>query len=160
MRTELGNRIRGMDSNALASSIILVCRPRASNAPTATRGEFLMALKTELPEALIHLHHGNIAPVDLAQAAIGPGMAVYTRCSKVIDAAGGVVTVRQALELINKILDEVLAKQEGDFDAESRWALTWFGGHGFEEGSFGDAHTSFVRFNTAENALKGADIIE
>jgi len=86
MRTELANRMRGSESNALASSIVLVCRKRAVTAPTATRREFVTALKAELPEALAHLQAGNIAPVDLAQAAIGPGMAVYTRYVKVLDA--------------------------------------------------------------------------
>jgi putative DNA methylase len=160
MRTELGNRMRGMDSNALASSIVLVCRPRDTKAPTATRRDFLAALKAELPEALIHLQRGNIAPVDLAQAAIGPGMAVYTRFARVIDAEGKPLSVREALTLINETLDEALTKQEGDFDADSRWAVAWFGDHGFEEGPFGDAHTYFVRFNTAENALKSSGIIE
>src|SRR5262249_54826200 len=88
MRTEGAGGFRNKDMNALASSIVLVCRPRAANARTATRREFLNALKAELPDALMHLQHGNIAPVDLAQAAIGPGMAVYTRYAKVLDAEG------------------------------------------------------------------------
>jgi putative DNA methylase len=87
-------------------------------------------------------------------------MAVYTRYAKVLDAEGKALTVREALALINQTLDEALAEQEGDFDSDSRWALAWFGDHGFEEGPFGDAHTYFVRFNTAENALKSAGIIE
>ena len=160
VRTENDSRMRGQSSNALASSIILVCRPRAASAPTATRREFVTALKAELPQALAHLQRGNIAPVDLAQAAIGPGMAVYTRYAKVLDAEGKPLSVREALALINQTLDEALAEQEGDFDADSRWALAWFSDHGFAEGPFGDAHTYFVRFNTAENALKQAGIIE
>src|SRR5439155_17259433 len=94
MRTERGTRSIGIGTNALASSIILVCRPRAADAPTATRREFVTALKTELPVALAHLQRGNIAPVDLAQAAIGPGMAVHTRYAKVLDAEGKPLTVR------------------------------------------------------------------
>jgi putative DNA methylase len=160
MRSEQEFRMRGMDSNALASSIVLVCRKRAMDAPSATRREFVTALKMELPVALAHLQHGNTAPVDLAQAAIGPGMAAYTRYAKVLDAQGSALTVREALALINQTLDEALAEQEGDFDAESRWAVAWFSDHGFAEGPFGDAHTYFVRFNTAENALKQARIIE
>ena len=113
----------GIGTNALASSIVLVCRPRAADAPTATRREFVTALKAELPAALAHLQRGNIAPVDLAQAAIGPGMAVYTRYAKVLDAEGKPLSVREALALINQTLDEALAEQEGDFDADSRWAL-------------------------------------
>ena len=121
MRTELGNRMRGQDSNALASSIVLVCRPRHADAPTTTRREFLAGLKAELPGALVHLQRGNIAPVDLAQAAIGPGMAVYTRYAKVLDAEGRPLSVRDALALISQTLDDALAQQEGDFDADSRW---------------------------------------
>jgi len=97
MRTEGDNRSIGIGTNALASSIILVCRPRAADAATATRREFVTALKAELPAALTHLQRGNIAPVDLAQAAIGPGMAVYTRYAKVLDAEGKPLTVRGAL---------------------------------------------------------------
>ncbi|MCA9239815.1 MAG: DUF1156 domain-containing protein, partial [Planctomycetales bacterium] len=113
MRTERGARSIGIGTNALASSIILVCRPRHADAPTATRREFVTALKAELPVALAHLQRGNIAPVDLAQAAIGPGMAVYTRYTQVLDAAGKRLSVREALALINQTLDEALAEQEG-----------------------------------------------
>src|SRR5262249_53417596 len=126
IRTERGGRAIGIGTNALASSIILVCRKRATDAPTATRREFIAALKADLPAALLHLQRGNIAPVDLAQAAIGPGMAVYTRYAAVLDAEGKPLSVREALALINGTLDEALAEQEGDFDADSRWALTWF----------------------------------
>lgn len=149
VRTEMANRMRGMASNALASSIVLVCRPRAVDAPTATRRQFVSDLKSELPVALAHLQRGNIAPVDLAQAAIGPGMAVYTRYSKVIDAEGNSLTVHQALGLINEVLDEVLAEQEGDFDADTRWALAWFEQFGFGEGEFGVAETLSKAKNTS-----------
>ncbi len=126
MRTEKEGRTIGNGTNALASSIVLVCRQRSITAATATRREFVAALKAELPHALVHLQAGNIAPVDLAQAAIGPGMAVYTRYAKVLDAEGKAIPVRAALALINQTLDEALAEQEGDFDADTRWALTWF----------------------------------
>jgi putative DNA methylase len=139
MRTERQGRSRGIESNALASSIVLVCRPRAADAPATTRREFVSALKAELPVALAHLQRGNIAPVDLAQAAIGPGMAVYTRFAKVLDAEGKPLSVREALALINQTLDEALAEQEGDFDADTRWALAWFEQSGFAEGEFGVA---------------------
>jgi putative DNA methylase len=159
MRTELGNRMRGMDSNALASSIVLVCRPRAGDASTATRREFVVALKAELPVALANLQRGNIAPVDLAQAAIGPGMAVYTRYAKVLDAEGKAVTVREALALINQTLDEALAEQEGDFDADSRWALTWFEQSGFDEGEYGVAETLATARNTSVSGLVEAGVV-
>ena len=149
MRTELGNRMIGMGTNALASSIVLVCRRRSDNAPLATRREFVAALKAELPTALTHLQAGNIAPVDLAQAAIGPGMAVYTRYAKVLDAEGKPVPVRDALALINQTLDETLAEQEGEFDPDSRWALAWFEQQGFGEGEYGVAEMLSKAKNTS-----------
>jgi putative DNA methylase len=159
MRTELSNRMIGSGTNALASSIVLVCRPRPANASTATRRDFLNSLKTELPSALAYLQAGNIAPVDLAQAAIGPGMAVYTRYAKVLDAEGKPITVRAALALINQVLDEALAEQEGDFDAETRWALSWFEQQGFEEGEFGVATVLANAKNTGMNGLVDAGIV-
>ena len=149
MRTELSNRMVGAGTNALASSIVLVCRQRPADAPTATRREFVAALRNELPTALAHLQSGNIAPVDLAQAAIGPGMAVFTRYAKVLDAEGNPVSVREALALINQMLDEVLAEQEGDFDPDSRWALAWFEQQGFDEGEYGVAETLSKAKNTS-----------
>ncbi len=159
MRTELSNRMIGSGTNALASSIVLVCRPRAASAPTATRREFIAALRAELPQALAHLQRGNIAPVDLAQAAIGPGMAIYTRYSRVLDAEGRRLSVREALALINQTLDEVLAEQEGDFDPDTRWALTWFDQNGFAEGDFGTAETLTKSKNTSVSGMAQAGII-
>lgn len=159
IRTERGARAIGIGANALASSIVIVCRPRPANAPTATRREFVATLKAELPRALAHLQAGNIAPVDLAQAAIGPGMAVYTRYAKVLDAEGKSLSVRAALALINQTLDEALAEQEGDFDADSRWALTWFDQNGFAEGDFGIANTLAQAKNTGMDGLVEAGII-
>jgi putative DNA methylase len=159
MRTELSNRMIGSGTNALASSIVLVCRQRPTNASTATRREFVAALKAELPQALAHLQAGNIAPVDLAQAAIGPGMAVYTRYAKVLDAEGKPLTVRAALALINQTLDEALAEQEGDFDADTRWALTWFDQVGFAEGDYGVAEQLSKSKNTAVTGLVEGGIL-
>ena len=160
MRTESSGRIIARNANTLASSIILVCRHRPQDAPTATRREFLTVLRSELPSALRLLQSGNIAPVDLAQAAIGPGMAVYTRYEKVLDADGTSMTVRKALSSINQILDEVLAEQEGDLDADSRWALAWFDQHGFESGNFGSAETLSKAQNTSVEGLVEAGILE
>jgi putative DNA methylase len=160
VRTELGNRMIGSGTNALASSIVLVCRKRADSAPTATRREFVNALKAELPQALAHLQRGNIAPVDLAQAAIGPGMAVYTRYAKVLDAEGKPLAVREALALINQTLDEALAEQEGDFDADSRWALTWFEQSGFDEGEYGVAEQLSKSKNTSVGGMVEAGILD
>lgn len=160
IRTERPGRMRDAGSNALASSIILVCRSRPVNAPTATRRDLVAALKTELPVALAHLQHGNIAPVDLAQAAIGPGMAVFTRYAKVLDAEGRAMSVREALALINQTLDEALAEQEGDFDADSRWALAWFEQNGFAEGEYGVAEVLSKAKVTSVQGLAAAGIVE
>jgi len=159
LRTERSARTIGIGTNALASSIVLVCRPRSKDAPVATRQEFLRQLKAELPVALRHLQRSNIAPVDLAQAAIGPGMAVYTRYSKVVDAAGQPLPVREALALINQVLDEVLAEQEGDFDADTRWAVAWFEQNGFEEGEFGQADVLARAKNTSVAGMVDAGIL-
>ena len=159
MRTERGARSTGIGANALASSIVLVCRKRPADASLATRRQFVAALKAELPAALAHLQSGNIAPVDLAQAAIGPGMAVYTRYAKVLDASGKLVSVREALALINQTLDETLAEQEGDFDADSRWALAWFEQHGFAPGDYGVAETLSKAKNTSVDGLAEAGIL-
>jgi putative DNA methylase len=159
MRTEYTSNLK-TKRNALASSIVLVCRPRAADAPTATRREFITALKVELPVALTHLQRGNIAPVDLAQAAIGPGMAVYTRYARVLDAEGKPLSVREALALINQTLDEALAEQEGDFDADTRWALAWFEQSGFGEGEYGVAETLSKAKNTSVDGMKAAGILD
>ena len=159
MRSELATRNIGRGTNALASSIVLVCRPLSADAPTATRRDFVTTLKTELPLALAHLQRSNIAPVDLAQAAIGPGMAVYTRYAKVLDAEGKPLGVRDALALINQILDEVLAEQEGDFDADSRWALAWFEQYGFTSAEYGVAETLSKAKNTSVTGMVEAGIL-
>lgn len=159
MRTERTSGVK-TGTNVLASSIILVCRPRTTDAPTATRREFVTALKAELPVALAHLQRGNIAPVDLAQAAIGPGMGIYTRYSQVLDAEGKSLPVRGALALINQTLDEALTEQEGDFDADSRWALTWFEQSGFAEGEYGVAEQLSKSKNTSVAGMVEAGIVE
>lgn len=159
MRTEKEGRVISNDANALASSIVLVCRKHPVDAPTATRREFVQALEAELAPALRNLQEGNIAPVDLAQAAIGPGMAVYTRYAKVLDAEGNALTVKQALALINEKLDAVLAEQEGDFDADTRWALAWFEQAGFAEGEYGVAETLSKAKNTSVQGMVAAGIL-
>jgi len=160
MRSELATRNVSRGSNALASSVVLVCRPRQADAALASRREFLSALKTELPRALRHLQRGNIAPVDLAQASIGPGMAVFTRYRKVLEADGSAMSVRTALALINQALDEILAEQEGEFDADTRWALAWFEECGFEAKDFGRAETLSKAKNTSVHGMVEAGIVE
>jgi putative DNA methylase len=159
MRTERSVRSIGIGTNALASSIVLVCRRRPADAPLATRMQFITALRQELPDALRNLQHSNIAPVDLAQAAIGPGMAVFTRYAKVMETDGSPMSVRTALGLINQALDEVLAEQEGEFDGDTRWAIAWFEQFGMDEGLFGVAEILSKAKNSAVNCLVEAGII-
>jgi len=159
MRTELGNRSVGLGTNALASSIVLVCRPRSARARAASRREFVSALRAELPRAVENLTQGNIAPVDLAQAAIGPGMAVYSRYAKVVNADGSALTVRAALALINRQLDETLTARESDLDADTHWAIDWYGLHGHAEGPFGEAHTLATAKGISVDRLEAAGIV-
>ena len=139
IRTENATRMVAMGSNALASSIVLICRPLPELSGVTTRKDFLSSLKKELPPALRNLQKGNIAPVDLAQAAIGPGMAVFSRYKKVLETDGSPMRVRTALALINQGLDEVLSELESEFDPDTRWALAWFEQHQFDEGLYGEA---------------------
>ena len=139
MRSELTNRPTASGTNALASSIVLVCRPRPEDAPLTTRKDFLGNLKRELGPAIRTLQQGNIAPVDLQQAAIGPGMGIFSRYSRVIESDGKPMSVRTALGLINAALDEVLSEQESDYDRETRWALVWFEERMYEIGEYGRA---------------------
>ena len=159
MRTEQPKGLRAFQQNSLASSIILVCRKRPGGAPLTARRDLIDALKAELPAALAHLQRGNVAPVDLAQAAIGPGMAIFTRYARVLHGDGHRVTVGEALALINQTLDEILAAQEGDFDTDSRWALAWFDQHGFDAGEYGSAETLATAKNTSVNGMVQAGII-
>ena len=160
MRTEMLNRSVGLGTNALASSIVLVCRPRPIDAPIASRRQFLNALRYDLPEALRKLHHGHIAPVDLAQASIGPGMAIYSRYSKVVESDGTPLRVRTALQLINSTLDEVLAEQEGEYDPETRWAVAWFEQYAMEPGEYGVAETLSKAKNTGVQTLVNTGWLE
>ena len=125
-----------------------------------TRREFVDALKDELPAALRTMQAGSIAPVDLAQAAIGPGMAVFSRYARVLDVSGRPLSVRDALSLINQTLEEALAEQEGDFDADTRWAVAWFEQAGFNQGEFGVAETLSKAKNTSVDGMIEAGILK
>jgi putative DNA methylase len=144
----------------LASSIVLVCKKRDKVLPNATKKEFIASLNNELPVALKHLQEGNTAPVDMAQSSIGPGMAVYTRFSQVLDAEGKIVSVRDALTIINEILDKTLAEQEGDFDTDTRFALAWFEQNGFDEGAFGEADVLARAKVTSVDGLVEAGVLK
>ncbi|MEQ8786517.1 MAG: DUF1156 domain-containing protein [Pirellulaceae bacterium] len=159
MRTERAGRLRGQGSNALASSIILVCRPRSDAASIVTRRDFANALRKELPEAVKHLQSGNVAPVDLAQASIGPGMAVFSRYKQVVNADGSPMSVREALQMINQVLDEALNEQEADFDAETRFAVRWFEQYGMTDGPFGDAETLSKAMAVSVQGIMEAGIV-
>lgn len=139
MRTEKPGRTIGNGTNALASSIVLVCRKRPMDAPTGTRRDFVIALKRELKIALDELRSSNIAPVDLAQSAIGPGMGVYSRFSQVLEANGNPMTVRDALQIINQELDAYFSDQDGELDRESRFCVDLYTQKAFDTISFGEA---------------------
>jgi putative DNA methylase len=160
MRTERTARSVGLGTNALASSIILVCRPRPATAPRAQRREFLIALRQELPPALHKLQQGAIPPLDLQQASIGPGMAIYSRYTQVLDADGTPLGVRTALQLINQELDSFLSEQEGEFDSDTRWAITWFEQYGFAAGPYGEAETLCTAKNTSMAGLVQAGLLQ
>jgi len=159
VRTEQTGGLREAGRNALASSIVLVCRKRPENAPSITRSDFRRLLRQELPRALKGLQKGNIAPVDMAQASIGPGMGIFSRHSKVIEADGSAMPVRAALQLINQALDEYLAEQTGEFGPDTHFAVTWFETHGFEPGPFGDAETLAKARNVAVQGIVEAGVI-
>ena len=159
MRSELGNRMIASGSNALASSVVLALRPRPEDAPTTDRRGFIAALKRELAPALRDLQSGGIAPVDLPQAAIGPGMAVFSRYASVIESDGSAMPVRAALAHINEVLDEVLTEQEGDFDSITRFALAWYRGHGYESAPYGDAEDLARARGTAVSTMERSGIL-
>lgn len=154
MRTERTGRSRQLGSNALASSVILVCRPRPEDAPFANRNEFISALEAELPPRLNQLTQGHIAPVDLAQAAIGPGMEIYSRYSSVSTIAGVEVTVRDALENINRVIEEYHRREQGELDEESQFCLTWLEQHGYRAGPYGAAELLSQAKNVSIDALR------
>ncbi|NLG79150.1 MAG: DUF1156 domain-containing protein [Firmicutes bacterium] len=160
MRTERTGRTIEIGTNALASSIVLVCRPRPKDASMATRREFVAQMRRELPEALRKLQQGNVAPVDFAQAAIGPGMAVFSRYSKVLEPDGSAMPVRTALQLINQELDAFFAQQEGDLDPDTRFCVAWFEQYGTKAGLFGDADVLARAKNTSVEGLVRAGLVE
>ena len=158
MRTELLNRPRSLGSNALASSIVLVCRPQAATAALASRGEFIAALRDEFPSAVRVLQSGNIAPVDMAQSTIGPGMKVFSRYAKVVEADGSAMSVSSALAIINGVLGEILDGEEADLDAPTRFALTWFSQHGYNQGKSGDADSLARAKNTSLEGIEESGV--
>jgi len=159
VRTELVTSLKKSVA-ALASSIVIVCRRRSLPTPIGTRADFLRFLRKDLSEALRLLQRGNIAPVDLAQAVIGPGMEIFSRFSKIIEADGSSMSVRTALGLINRVIDEYHSEQESEFDPDTRWALTWFEQHSMDEGFFGDAEILSKAKNTSVDGLVRSGILQ
>ena len=159
VRSERGGRMLSIGTNALASSIVLVCRSRPADAPTVTRKEFLSALRRELPPALKELRQGNVAPVDLAQATIGPGMAVFSRYKAVLEASGEPMPVRTALQIINQELDAWLAHQEGEMDPDTRFCIAWYEQYGMNEAVFGEADVLARAKNTAVQRLEDEGLL-
>lgn len=160
MRSEAKNRLLAHGTNALASSILLACRPRPAEARAVARRAFVAALKSELPEALRTLMQGAIAPVDLAQAAIGPGISVFSRYAKVREADGSDMSVRDALQLINATLDEVLGEQESDLDSDTRFAVRWYRQYGWKADSSGIADQLARSSDTSLAELQRGGIFE
>ncbi|MEO5316322.1 DUF1156 domain-containing protein [Pseudarthrobacter sp. CC12] len=159
MRTEQAGGLRALGRNALASSVVVVCRRRSEDFGTTDRRGFIAALEAELPSALRKLEQGQIAPVDLPQAAIGPGMAVFSRYSAVLEPDGKKMTVRSALRRINEILDQVLNEQENDLDSTSRWAIAWYRQNGYGVGKFGDADSLARARNTSVDVMDRDEIL-
>lgn len=159
MRTEMSNRSIASGTNALASSIVLVCRKRPGDAPKVTRRSFIAELKRELRPALQKLQRSNIAPVDLAQSAIGPGMGVYSKYSKVLESDGTPMTVRSALQIINQELDVYFNEQDGELDQNSRFCVDLYMQNAFNDIKFGDADTLARAKNTSVAALVAKGVL-
>lgn len=158
MRTEKPGRLRANRSNALASSIVLVARPVGDHATLASRAEFVAALRSELPEAVRLLQSGNIAPVDLAQSTIGPGVGVFSRYRRVVEANGSSMSVSEALSIINDVLGEVLDGEEAELDKDTRFAVAWYSQHGCNLGASGDADGLARAKNTSVRGVEDAGI--
>lgn len=160
IRTEMGNRMVGQGTNSLASSVVLVCRARSVDAGIADRQGFIRHLRRDLSEKLTELQSGGVQPVDMAQASIGPGMAVFTSYAKVLEGGDRQMSVGAALQIINQVLDELQSEQESEFDSDTRWAVTWFAQNGMNSGEFGDAQNIATARGTAVNALEKSGIVE
>ena len=160
MRTERPGRMLSLGTNALASSIVLACRPRPASAVLASRGEFLAALREELPGAVRTLQSGGVAPVDMAQSAIGPGIRVFSRYARVVEADGASMPVSAALGVINDVLGEVLDGAEAELDANTRFALAWYSAHGHSPGPSGDADSVARAKNTSLAGIEASGIGE
>ena len=160
MRTELANRMRGNGANALANSVVMVCRRKNENTTSVTRAEFVRILKRELPNAIRELQSANVSPADMPQSAIGPGIGIYSRYPSVLEADDKSMSVKTALRLINAELDEFLNDLHGDFDADTRFAATWFEQNGYGKGDYGAANSLATARGISVDSVKHAGIVE
>lgn len=160
MRTEMANRMIASGTNALANSVVLVCRKKEESAEVITRAEFVRALKRELPSAISELQAANIAPADMPQSAIGPGMGVFSRYKAVLESDDSPMAVKTALQLINQELDEYLGGIQGEFDPDTRFAITWFEQHGNAKGDYGAADNLARARGISVESVKHAGIVE
>jgi putative DNA methylase len=160
VRSESEGRSVAMDSNALASSIVLVCRRRDDGAPTITRADFLRALRREMPAALVELRRAGVGPTDIQQAAIGPGIGMFTRHARVLNTDGTPMLVKDALKLINQVREEITSSGDADYESETRFALDWFSAKGFEKGRSGDAINMTNAVNVSLDGMNAAGFFE
>ena len=160
IRTEKGSRIRALGSSALASSVVLVCRKRDRNAETIGRAEFAAALKRDIPPAIADMTKAGIAPADLPQSAIGPGIGVYSRFRSVLESDDSQMPVKTALQLINRQLDEYMSGIAGQFDGDTRFAITWFEQHGYDEGEYGLAESVAKARDISVKGVADAGVIQ
>ena len=158
VRTELSNRTRGLGSNALASSIVLVCRKREADARSITRRDFVAQLRSSLPSALAKIRLGGAGPVDMAQAALGPGMGVFTAAARVLEPDDTPMTVRTAIALINQVRDEISGEEATSYDADTRFCIDWFEAFAFDEGDSGDAITMAQAYDIGIDDLEAAGV--
>jgi putative DNA methylase len=160
VRTERAGRTISVGTNALATSVVLVCRKKEVTAENITRAEFIRALKRELPPAIAELQEANIAPADMPQSAIGPGMGVFSRYKAVLESDDSPMSVKTALQLINRELDDYLGGIQGEFDAETRFAITWFEQNGMTKGEYGVADNLARARGISVESVKHAGIVE
>lgn len=158
VRTELSNRTTGLGANALASSIVLVCRKRPAEAPVLTRREFVAQLRAALPNALAKIRAGGVGPVDMAQAALGPGMGIFTAAAKVLEPDDTPMTVRTAIGLINQVRDEISGEEASGYDADTRFCVDWFEAFGMDQGESGDAITMAQAYDIGIGDLEIAGV--
>ena len=158
VRTELPNRTRGLGANALASSIVLVCRKRPERASAITRREFVARLRAELPAALKNIREGGVGPVDIAQAAIGPGMGIFTAASRVLEPDDTPMSVRTAIALVNQVRDEISGEEATSYDRETRFCIDWFEAFGTDKARSGDAITMARAYDIGIDDLQQAGV--